>query len=152
MANQRCRKIKDIEQRLLCLKEKYDNLTNQLEESRNNSSSDAGLLDYHQLIEERRIIEKYMNNLTNKIISHEKANSKRISQTGERIVLGNVVEIENTKSHLIFELVEEITSPNQSQISAKSPIGQEVLGKRVGEEIFVQTPNGKIHYKIKSIQ
>ena len=152
MTNRTCREIKNLEKRLVYLKEKYDRLTNQLEESRNTLSSDAGLLDDQQLIEERRLVEKYMNKLTRNIISHEKsATTNRVTNTTD-IQPGNTVEIVNSNSCLKFELVYEITSPEGNQISVKSPIGQEVLGRRVGEEILVETPNGKIHYKITSIK
>lgn len=152
MANKRCREIKNLEKRLVCLKDKHDQLTKQLEESRNSSSSDAGLIDYQQLIEERRIVEKYMNRLTKRIISHEKSISTSEVPDSSNITTGNIVEIVNSNSQLKFILVDEISTTQENQISVKSPIGQEVLGRRVGDDIFVETPEGKIHYQIKSVE
>ena len=151
MKNKKCREIKDLEERLVCLNDKYDLLTKQLEESRNSSVSDDGLIDYQQLIEERRLIEKYMNRLTRKIITREKSLSAEEKSRSKNIGTGNTVEIVNSNSHLKFILVEELSSTEENQISVNSPIGQEVLGRRVGDDIFVNTPKGKIHYKIKSV-
>ena len=151
MKNKKCREIKDLEERLVCLNDKYDLLTKQLEETRNTSASDDGLIDYQQLIEERRLIEKYMNRLTRKIITREKSLSIEGNSRSNNIGTGNTVEIVNSNSHLKFILVEELSSIDENQISVNSPIGQEVLGRRVGDDIFVNTPKGKIHYKIKSI-
>ncbi len=154
MANRKCREIKNLEKRLVCLKDKHDQLTQQLEVSRNSSSSDAGLIDYQQLIEERRIVEKYMNRLTKRIISHEKSVSTSDNEVSDssNIQTGNTVEIVNSNSHLKFILVEDISTTDENQISVKSPIGQEVLGRRVGDNIYVETPKGKIHYQIKSVE
>lgn len=152
MTKKKCREIKNLEKRLVCLKDKHDHLTKQLEESHNSSASDAGLIDYQQLIEERRIVEKYMNKLTQRIIIHEKSIPIDDSSVSTNIRTGNTVEIVNSNSHLKFILVEELSTMEENQISVKSPIGKEILGRRVGDDIFVRTPKGKIHYQIKSVE
>ncbi|SRR3989339_846314 len=42
--------------------------------------------------------------------------------------------------------------PTQGMISNESPIGQAFLGKKVGDDVEVKTPNGAMHYKIISIE
>ncbi len=39
----------------------------------------------------------------------------------------------------------------QKKISADAPVGKQLLGKKVGEEVEVQTPRGPITYKVKNI-
>lgn len=146
----RCNEIKDLEERLICLKDKYDHLTNELENTRSQANSDAGMLDYQQLIEERRIVEKYMQRILNRLDVVEKSHSKENGQN--EIGLGCIVALINDNSKLKFRLVEELHSQDENQISKDSPIGKAVIGKRVGEEIEVKTPNGKIHYKITSVE
>ena len=46
----------------------------------------------------------------------------------------------------------EEANPSQGMISNESPLGRAFLGKKKGDEAIVQTPNGKIHYKILSIE
>ncbi len=41
--------------------------------------------------------------------------------------------------------------PASKKISHESPLGKALLGKKVGEQVEVEAPAGKIHYKILSI-
>jgi transcription elongation factor GreA len=42
--------------------------------------------------------------------------------------------------------------PKNNKISNESPIGKALLGKKVGDEVIVEVPSGKIKYKITKIQ
>jgi len=42
--------------------------------------------------------------------------------------------------------------PEKNQISVKSPIGQGLLGKKVGEEVSIEVPAGLLKYKITKIE
>jgi transcription elongation factor GreA len=44
------------------------------------------------------------------------------------------------------------TDPRNGLISNESPIGRAVIGRRVGDIVAVETPNGQIHLKILSIE
>ncbi len=44
------------------------------------------------------------------------------------------------------------TDPRNGRISNESPIGRAVIGRRVGDIVAVETPNGQIHLKILSIE
>jgi transcription elongation factor GreA len=44
------------------------------------------------------------------------------------------------------------TDPRNGRISNESPIGRAVIGRRVGDTVVVETPNGQIHLKILSIE
>lgn len=145
-----CNKIRDLEGRLLCLQEKYNQLTDQLEHQRTNSSSDEGILDYHNIIEERRLIERYMQRLTNQLDKEEESASG--TTTSDTIGPGRMVLLVNNDHKLKLRLVNTIYSGEEKQISVDSPIGKAVLGKRVGESVIVNTPKGKINYKIASIE
>ena len=43
------------------------------------------------------------------------------------------------------------SNPLQGLISNESPVGKAVLGKKVGEDVVVTTPNGDIYFTIKKI-
>lgn len=52
-----------------------------------------------------------------------------------------------------FTLVgSEDCEPEQGMISNESPLGQAFLGKKKGEEVKVQTPKGRVAYKITKIK
>ncbi|MFC2053695.1 transcription elongation factor GreA [Chloroflexota bacterium] len=44
------------------------------------------------------------------------------------------------------------TDPRNGRISNESPIGRAVIGRRVGDTVTVETPNGQIHLKILSLE
>ncbi|MBN2015726.1 GreA/GreB family elongation factor [Candidatus Dojkabacteria bacterium] len=143
------KRIKDLELKLSNIREKYNQLTKQLEDERGNYSSESGALDYQQLVEERRVIEKYMERLQRKLAENHKNTGETI--IGNKAQPGNNILIKNSKTEVRFRLVEEIYSQEERQISINSPVGKAVQGKRVGEEIRVETPKGKIHYRIEEI-
>ncbi len=43
-------------------------------------------------------------------------------------------------------------NPAKGRISNESPIGQALLGKRIGDEVVVDTPGGKLRFKITQIE
>jgi transcription elongation factor GreA len=67
--------------------------------------------------------------------------------------VGSVVTILFDGEEQKFQIVEpEEADPTEGKISLKSPLGQAILGKRVGDEAIVEAPNGKIKCKILKIE
>jgi transcription elongation factor GreA len=62
-----------------------------------------------------------------------------------------IVETENGKKELSI-VGEWEANPRENKISHKSPIGHNLMGRKIGEKIMIKTPNGFINYKILSIQ
>lgn len=148
--NGKCSRIKDIEKKLLCLKEKYDELTKRLEQEQEISTSDEGALDYQNVFEERRILEKYMQRLEIKLRKEEKRKTK--DKKNDIVEQGDIVCLKNQNVQLKFRLVDEIYSQEENQISLKSPMGAALAGRRVGETVKVKTPNGKTSYEIIGVE
>lgn len=148
--NKKCRKIRNLEERLACLEGKYNQLTDQLEEQRGNSSSNEETLDYHHILEERHIVERYIQKLTVRLSEEE----KNPDETGRKDTIGpgKLILLVNNNHKLKLQFVQKVYSTEEKQISIDSPIGKAALGKRVGESIVVNTPKGKIQYKIASIE
>lgn len=70
----------------------------------------------------------------------------------EQINFGNTVTVHNGEEELTFTVVEEFEAdPANAKISTSSPIGGALVGKKIGEVVKVDTPNGKIHLKILNI-
>lgn len=68
------------------------------------------------------------------------------------VQLGHNVEIETLENKKTYRLVGEYeANPKEGRISLKSPIGHNLMGRKVGEEININTPSGKILYKIIKI-
>ena len=43
------------------------------------------------------------------------------------------------------------SNPREGLISNESPVGQAILGKVVGDEVVVETPNGTLYFVVKEI-
>lgn len=70
----------------------------------------------------------------------------------QEVKLGCKVTVQDSKNENIFHLVGEWEAdPNQAKISHQSPLGQSLLGKKIGEKVEVQAPVGKIVYTITKI-
>lgn len=66
-----------------------------------------------------------------------------------KIVTGGRVVLDDGAKTVAYSIVGEYESdPNQQSISLKSPLGQAIRGKSVGDKISVATPNGSKKYKI----
>lgn len=72
-----------------------------------------------------------------------------------KVVLLTTVTIENVKTNkeMTYQLVSESEADlKERRISATSPIGKGLLGKSVGEIAEVDTPAGKVEFRIKKIE
>ncbi len=72
--------------------------------------------------------------------------------TIEQTDCGYFMKINVNGKENVFEIVGEWeANPVLKKISHTSPLGQALMGKSVGEEVEVEAPAGKLHYKIVSI-
>lgn len=70
----------------------------------------------------------------------------------ENVEVGSTVEVLRDKKHLKFVIVgSEEAKPEEGYISNESPLGKELLGKKVGDAVQITTPSGEIRYKIQKI-
>jgi len=66
--------------------------------------------------------------------------------------IGSTVEIEKDNEKLRFQIVgAHESNPSEGKISNESPLGKALLNRKRGEIIEVETPTGKIKYKIRKI-
>ena len=74
-------------------------------------------------------------------------------QAGQQTVtIGSTVVVANDASEKTFEIVgTQEVNPAEGKISNESPIGQAILGKRVGDTVSVRTPSGSKEYTIRNI-
>jgi len=73
--------------------------------------------------------------------------------TTSHIDVGSKVTLHVNGKEEIFSLVGEWEAdPTNRKISHSSPLGKALLGKKIGDEIEVEAPAGKVMYKIISIE
>ncbi|MCL2625664.1 MAG: transcription elongation factor GreA [Cystobacterineae bacterium] len=90
----------------------------------------------------------------NHILAHAEVIDVSQIQLEDRVVFGTTVELldlENERK-LSYRLVGEAeVDLKKRRISISSPVGKQLIGKRVGEEVTVHTPNGIKEYQILSV-
>jgi transcription elongation factor GreB len=74
-------------------------------------------------------------------------------QSGERVVFGATVEVENEDGERrSYQLVgEDESDPDRGRISWRSPLGQSLLRRGVGDLVKVRRPAGEIEVEIVAI-
>lgn len=74
--------------------------------------------------------------------------------TAEQIVqIGSTVIVENNNEKKQFQIVGEFEAdPLNNKLSNNSPIGQALIGKKIGDQIEINVPAGKKIYKIIDIK
>ena len=69
-----------------------------------------------------------------------------------KVVLGSTVKLKNDGKTKEFQVVGTVEAdPLNGKISDESPIGQALLGKKVGEDVEIQTPVETSTYQVVSI-
>ena len=79
------------------------------------------------------------------VVVHSNSKSDQVS-------FGTKVTVKANGKELFFEIVGEWEAdPANRRISHTSPLGQALVGKKVGDEVEVEAPVGKLTYKILNI-
>lgn len=91
-------------------------------------------------------LEKILKNA--EVVDEDEIDTKKIN-IGCRVVL----EDKASKEEIEFKIVGSTEANSlKNMISNESPMGMELMGKKVGETITVEAPSGQFKYKIKEIQ
>ena len=79
----------------------------------------------------------------------ESGGSRDRAHIGSTVILANL----QTGTKLSYQLVNAAEArPGTGRLSVESPVGQAVIGKRVGDEVRVTAPSGLVRFKIESIE
>lgn len=74
-------------------------------------------------------------------------------KSSDHVQIGSSVELTNGNEFFEYKIVGQLEGdPANGKISEVSPAGSALLGKRAGDEVEIETPNGKISYKIVKIK
>jgi len=101
--------------------------------------------EYHEAFMEGRVLEL------------EEAIRNAVTVSGEKnkdwVQVGSTILVSLGSQKEKFKIVgAEEAHPLEGKISANSPLGKAALNKRSGEVVLVQTPQGKLEYKILKIE
>ena len=67
--------------------------------------------------------------------------------------IGSVVTVEREGKSLLYTIVgSEESDVTTNKISVRSPFGQAIIGKKVGESFSFTAPNGELTYKVVEVK
>ncbi len=100
----------------------------------------------HQQAEnEARIAELEFMLKESTVVTHDKATDK--------VQMGSQVKVKFDGSETEFTIVgSNEANPGEMKISNESPLGKGFLGKKKGDEVEIDTPGGKVKYKILEVK
>jgi len=108
--------------------------------------------EYHAAKEAQSFLAARINELQNVISSSEVIQVEKGSVTN--VVFGRTVLLYNiqTEEEISYQLLGPYESdPDNGRISVKSPLGQALIGRNIGDEVKVRTPRGIQEFEILKI-
>lgn len=108
--------------------------------------------EYHAAKDAQGMLEMKINDLEKKLMNVRIIDESTID-TSQVVLLANVKLLnQKTKKELSYKIVSEAEADlKASKISVSSPIGQGLLGKKVGETAEIITPGGSTVFEILEI-
>lgn len=141
------KKINDeLEHRKVALRQQIANSIKEAKEqgdlSENAEYSEAKA---QQAENEARIMELEVMLKESTVVSYDKAS--------DVVQMGSKVKVKFNGSEMEFQIVgSNEANPGEMKISNESPLGKGFMGRKKGEEVEVETPGGKMKYKILEVK
>lgn len=109
--------------------------------------------EYDDAKNEQAFIEARIRQITEilagaRVLDQKKAKTDKV-RLGLMVTLRNRADRE-VNTYLLVGSVE--ANPREQKISNESPVGRAIIGKKVGEVVKVNTPQGEIEYEIVEIK
>lgn len=74
------------------------------------------------------------------------------AKSTSKVQLGNTVTLKTDGKTVVYTVVGSVEAdPLEGKISDESPIGQALLGRKVGDTVTIDTPRGAMVYEVVSI-
>ena len=106
--------------------------------------------DYQNAKEEQGFMERRIAELEDTLFNTKVVEG---SSANEAVQIGSKVTLETGKEKWIITITgPQEADPLQNKISASSPLGEALLGKKVGDKCIVELPSSSVTYKILKIE
>lgn len=116
------------------------------------SSKDYGDLSENAEYEDARNEQSFIEGRIQEIERMLKYAEVSQNSNSAEIGLGSVVSVKIAGENSTYEIVSSAEAdPLQGKISIESPIGSALIGKKVGEKVTAQTPNGEVEIQVLSV-
>lgn len=139
---------KELEAELEKLKARRGEIAEKIAEARDYGDLSENA-EYDAAREDQGLVESRVAEIEDILLNAEIIKTSRKTIVG----LGSKVQLKNGKLSVDYHIVGPVeANPVEGKISDQSPIGQALLGKKVGEKATVTTPKGAIHYEIVAVK
>lgn len=140
--------VTELRKELADLKEKLVGVIESIKTARDQGDLSENA-EYHAAKEEQERVDGRIAE-----IEHILANSEVVKKnTKGKVMIGTKVTLNNGGKDVVYYIVDSVEAdPMQSKISDQSPIGQALIGKKVGDAVEITLPAGKVAFEIKEIQ
>ena len=139
--------LKDLQMELKNLQDKRPQVVERLSIARSMGDLSENS-DYINAREELEFLDNRITEVENLI----KDSKVTTPSSGDHIDFGHNVTVVTNSNQVTFKIVgEPEADPKQRLISHQSPLGLALMGKKVGDEVEVDAPIGKIVYKVVAI-
>lgn len=130
-------------------KNKRPRLVERLEDARNAGDLSENS-DYTNAKEELEFLDGRLDELS-QVVENAQVISGKVSTS--KVSVGTTVKVKVNGDDRVFNIVGEWEAdPMKQKISYESPLGQALVGKKVGDTVEIEAPAGKVTYKILSIE
>ena len=98
-------------------------------------------------------LEAKINDLEKSFSNARILDASQLDNSEVRVLSSVTIKNKKVNRSMTYKLVSEAEADlKQKKISVTSPMGQGLLGKKVGETAAVQTPNGTIEFEVMKIE
>jgi len=106
--------------------------------------------EYHAAREDLTLLDTQIDELR-EVLANIKVVNK--SNNSFKVGLESIVTVKSNQREVVYQLVGEHESdPFGGKISYTSPLGQALMGKKVGDRVVAKTPSGQVEYQIVAIK
>lgn len=138
---------KELEAELEELKGRRGDIADKIAEARDFGDLSENA-EYDSAREEQGLVESRIAEIEDILLNAELIKSGKSS----KVALGSKVELKTGAKSVTYSVVGPVEAdPLEGKISNESPIGEALMGKKVGDAITITTPKGEISYEIVSI-
>ncbi|MBB4211789.1 transcription elongation factor GreA [Rhodothalassium salexigens DSM 2132] len=108
--------------------------------------------EYHAAKERQGMIEARLSELEDKLSRAEVIDPAQLS--GDKVMFGATVTlIDEDDKAVVYQIVgAEEADVKQGRLSYTAPLARALIGRRLGDDVEVQTPSGEKYYEIEKIE
>lgn len=104
--------------------------------------------EYDSAREEQGLVESRVAEIEDILLNAELIKAVKSS----KVILGSKVELKNGKKTTTYSVVGPVEAdPLEGKISNESPLGEALMGKKVGDNATINTQKGEVTYEIVAI-